>query len=94
MKNRCAATWLSCMGRWLSGGYGSAGTQPERRLSCRSGTGRHPLPRNISYCDLFCPYLATNQVVDLPVHYKIVRIHCNAIQTLLQLSSNTLMDRD
>jgi hypothetical protein len=29
-----------------------------------------------------------NQVVDLPIHCKIIRIRCNAIQTILQLNSN------
>jgi len=32
--------------------------------------------------------LVPNQVVDLRTHCKIIRIHCSAIQTLLQLNSN------
>jgi hypothetical protein len=50
-----------------------------RRLNGMKRLSRPPVPE---------PASAPASVVKLPIHCKIIRIHCSAIQTLLQSNSN------
>src|ERR1035438_2815085 len=52
-----------------------------------------PLRESVLPVSLTVTSRLVRPVGDLPIHCKIIRIHCNAIQTLLQLNSNNSNQR-
>ena len=47
-----------------------------------------PLRESVLPVSLTVTSRLVRPVGDLPIHCKIIQVHCNAIQTLLQLNSN------